>query len=361
MPEVSLQRITMRFGKVLAVDEVDLTIADGEYVTILGPSGCGKTTLIRVIAGILEPTQGEVFIGGKSMKGVPIEERDLGYVFQNIALFPHMTVKMNAAYGPTVKDRPIEEREKIARKYLEMVKLLDKMGMFPSELCGGEQQKASLARALATGAKLLLLDEPLSALDARVRVDLRYELRRIAKNLGLTVVHVTHDQEEAMSVSDRIVVMRAGGIVESGTPEQLYTRPRDVFTANFVGETNLLEGWVKERHEGGSMIELRDNSVIMVERCDPFVGEAVVVSVRPEFVFPFTDGLLSRIEYLTYMGTYWRVSARSQSNDMVEFDIPSIEGKLYRPGQEVYLMFNRKAAVVYPRPIEGLTEAVKLE
>jgi len=361
MPEVSLQRITMRFGKVLAVDEVDLTIADGEYVTILGPSGCGKTTLIRVIAGILEPTQGEVYIGGKSMKGVPIEERDLGYVFQNIALFPHMTVKMNAAYGPTVKDRPLEERERIARKYLEMVKLLDKMGMFPSELCGGEQQKASLARALATGAKLLLLDEPLSALDARVRVDLRYELRRIAKNLGLTVVHVTHDQEEAMSVSDRIVVMRAGGIVESGTPEQLYTRPRDVFTANFVGETNLLEGWVKERNEGGSMIELRDNSVIVVERCDPSVGEAVVVSVRPEFVFPFTDGLLSRIEYLTYMGTYWRVSARSQSKDMVDFDIPSIEGKLYHPGQEVYLMFNRQAAVVYPRPIEGLTEAVKLE
>jgi len=361
MPEVSLQRITMRFGKVLAVDEVDLTIADGEYVTILGPSGCGKTTLIRVIAGILEPTQGEVYIGGKSMKGVPIEERDLGYVFQNIALFPHMTVKMNAAYGPTVKDRPLEERERIARKYLEMVKLLDKMGMFPSELCGGEQQKASLARALATGAKLLLLDEPLSALDARVRVDLRYELRRIAKKLGLTVVHVTHDQEEAMSVSDRIVVMRAGGIVESGTPEQLYTRPRDVFTANFVGETNLLEGWVKERNDGGSMIELRDNSVIVVERCDPLVGEAVVVSVRPEFVFPFTDGLLSRIEYLTYMGTYWRVSARSQSNDMVDFDIPSIEGKLYHPGQEVYLMFNRKAAVVYPRPIEGLSEAVKLE
>ena len=361
MPEVSLQRITMRFGKVLAVDEVDLTIADGEYVTILGPSGCGKTTLIRVIAGILEPTQGEVYIGGKSMKGVPIEERDLGYVFQNIALFPHMTVKMNAAYGPTVKDRPLEERERIARKYLEMVKLLDKMGMFPSELCGGEQQKASLARALATGAKLLLLDEPLSALDARVRVDLRYELRRIAKKLGLTVVHVTHDQEEAMSVSDRIVVMRAGGIVESGTPEQLYTRPRDVFTANFVGETNLLEGWVKERNDGGSMIELRDNSVIVVERCDPLVGEAVVVSVRPEFVFPFTDGLLSRIEYLTYMGTYWRVSARSQSNDMVDFDIPSIEGKLFHPGQEVYLMFNRKAAVVYPRPIEGLSEAVKLE
>ncbi|MCU0862017.1 MAG: TOBE domain-containing protein, partial [Methanomassiliicoccales archaeon] len=134
-----------------------------------------------------------------------------------------------------------------------------------------------------------------------------------------------------------------------------------VFTANFVGETNLLEGWVKDRAEGKSVIELRDSSTVEVERCDHDVGEAVVVSVRPEFVFPFTDGLLSRVEYLTYLGTYWRVRAMSRSNDVVEFDVPSAEGKLYQRGQEVYLMVNRKAAVVYPRPIEGLTEAVKLE
>lgn len=361
MPQVELRNITMRFGKVVAADEVDLTIADGEYVTILGPSGCGKTTLIRIIAGILEPTLGEVLIGGKNMKGVPIEERDLGYVFQNIALFPHFTVQRNVTYGPMVKDRGKDQQRQTAQKYLELVKLLDKMQMFPSELCGGEQQKASLARALATDAKLLLLDEPLSALDARVRVDLRYELRRIVKRLGLTAVHVTHDQEEAMSVSDRIVVMRAGGIVESGTPQQLYTRPKDIFTANFVGETNLLEGWVKERAEGRSVIELRDESTIVVEQCDFDEGDAVVVSVRPEFVFPFTDGLLSKIEYFTYMGTYWRVTAEAQSEDMVEFDVPAAEGKLYHPGQEIYLMINRKAAVVFPRPKEGIAEAVKLE
>jgi ABC-type Fe3+/spermidine/putrescine transport system ATPase subunit len=361
MPQVELRNITMRFGKVVAADEVDLTIADGEYVTILGPSGCGKTTLIRIIAGILEPTVGEVLIGGKDMKGVPIEERDVGYVFQNIALFPHFTVQSNVTFGPMVKDRSREEQQQTAHKYLELVKLLDKMQMFPSELCGGEQQKASLARALATGARLLLLDEPLSALDARVRVDLRYELRRIVKQLGLTTVHVTHDQEEAMSVSDRIVVMRAGGIVESGTPQQLYTRPMDIFTSNFVGETNLLEGWVKEREEGRSVIELRDESIITVEQCDYKEGEAVVISIRPEFVFPFTDGLLSKIEYLTYMGTYWRVMAEARSEDRVEFDVPAIEGKLYHPGQEIYLMVNRKAAVVFPRPREGIAEAVKLE
>jgi len=207
----------------------------------------------------------------------------------------------------------------------------------------------------------LLLDEPLSALDARVRVDLRYELRRIVKSLGLTTIHVTHDQEEAMSVSDRIVVMRAGGIVESGTPQQLYTRPRDIFTTNFVGETNLLEGWVKQKAEGKSTIELRDGSIIEVEICDFNVGEAVVVSIRPEFVFPFTDGLLSRIIFTTYMGTYWRVAAAAQSEDTVEFDVPVVEGKLYQTGQEVYLMVNRKAAVVYPRPREGIVEAIKLE
>jgi ABC-type Fe3+/spermidine/putrescine transport system ATPase subunit len=195
MPIVELKRVSVIFGNVIAVDEVDLRIQDGEYVTILGPSGCGKTTLIRAIAGILEPTRGEVFIAGKNMKGVPIEERDIGYVFQNIALFPNMNVTNNVGYGPRVHEKDKEEQVEIARKYLELVKLLDKMQMFPSELCGGEQQKVSLARALATGAKLLLLDEPLSALDARVRVDLRYELRRLVKRLGLTTVHVTHDQE----------------------------------------------------------------------------------------------------------------------------------------------------------------------
>ncbi|MDD1770689.1 MAG: ABC transporter ATP-binding protein [Methanomassiliicoccales archaeon] len=361
MPRVELRGVTVRFGKVVAVDDVDLTINDGEYVTVLGPSGCGKTTLIRIIAGILEPTTGSVSIGGKDMRGVPIEERDVGYVFQNIALFPHLDAVNNVSYGPRVKDLPKEEQESIAKRYLGLVKLLEKMAMFPSELAGGEQQKVSLARALASGSRLLLLDEPLSALDARVRVDLRYELRRIVKSLGLTTIHVTHDQEEAMSVSDRIVVMRAGGIVESGTPEDLYTRPKDLFTANFIGETNLLEGWVSACVEGKSEIELRDGSMIEVAECDHEVGDGVVISCRPEFVFPFTDGLPSTIEQLTYMGTYWRVVARSRSQDHIEFDVPAAEGKLYHAGQEVYLMVNRKAAVVYPRPREGIAEAIKLE
>jgi ABC-type Fe3+/spermidine/putrescine transport system ATPase subunit len=361
MPTVELSKVSVIFGRVVAVDEVDLLIQDGEYVTILGPSGCGKTTLIRAIAGILEPTRGEVFIAGKNMKGVPIEERDIGYVFQNIALFPNMTVTNNVGYGPRVHEKGKEEQVEIARKYLELVKLLDKMQMFPSELCGGEQQKVSLARALATGAKLLLLDEPLSALDARVRVELRYELRRLVKRLGLTTVHVTHDQEEAMSVSDRIVVMRSGGIVETGTPAQLYTRPLDIFTANFVGETNLFEGWVTLCQDCKSAIELRDGTIMNVVTCDFAEGEAVVVSVRPEFVFPFTEGMRTRITQTIYMGNYWRIVGIAASEDPVEFDVPVADGKLYHEGQEVYLMVNPKAAVVYQRPREGIAEAVKLE
>jgi ABC-type Fe3+/spermidine/putrescine transport system ATPase subunit len=361
MPEVELKGISKHYDTVRAADEVDLTIKDGEYVTILGPSGCGKTTLIRMIAGIIVPTKGEVYIGGKNMKGVPIEERDIGYVFQNIALFPHLDAAGNVSYGPRVRNETKAKQLEVSHRYLELVKLLDKMKMFPSELCGSKQQKVSLARALATGAKLLLLDEPLSALDARVRVDLRYELRRLVKRLGLTTVHVTHDQEEAMSVSDRIVVMRAGGIVETGTPEQLYTRPKDIFTSNFIGETNLFEGWVERCAEGKASIELRDGSIIEVERCDSEEGSGVVVSVRPEFVFPSTSGLHATIRAITYMGTYWRISAEADSQDAIEFDVPAMDGKLYHQLQEVYLMVNTKAAVVYHRPPEGIAEAVKLE
>ncbi len=249
MPTVELSRVSMIFGNVVAVDEVDLRIEDGEYVTILGPSGCGKTTLIRMIAGIIEPTRGRGLHRRQGHERRP--DRGAGH---RLRVPEHRAVpepdrpgqRLPTGRGCTGKEK--EEQVAIAHKYLELVKLLDKMEMFPSELCGGEQQKVSLARALATGSKLLLLDEPLSALDARVRVDLRYELRRLVKRLGLTTVHVTHDQEEAMSVSDRIVLMRAGAIVEIGTPEQLYTRPLDIFTANFVGETNLFEGWVSH-HE----------------------------------------------------------------------------------------------------------------
>lgn len=361
MPQVRVVGLRKQYGNVIAVNNVDLTVDDGEYVTILGPSGCGKTTLIRMIAGIIEPTEGKVFISGQDMTGVPIEDRDIGYVFQNIALFPHLTVQDNVSYGPRAKDLPPERRSAVSSKFLEMVKLLDKMGMFPSELCGGEQQKVSLARALASGSKLLLLDEPLSALDSRVRVDLRYELRRLSKELGITTVHVTHDQEEAQSVSDRIVLMRAGTVVETGTPEQLYTRPKNIFTANFIGETNLLEGWVREVQGGMSTVELRNGGMVQVAQADLEIGDAAVVSVRPEFLFPAPEGMRARVRDITYMGTYWRITASTEDEEEVCFDAPALDGNPLTIGKELCLAVNSKAAVLYPRPENGIEEAIKLE
>lgn len=361
MPEVELQGLAKRFGDVTASSDIDLRIADGEYVTVLGPSGCGKTTLIRMIAGILEPSEGKVLIGGKDMKGVPVEERDIGYVFQNIALFPHVNAFENVAYGPRVKGADKQQVEEVPRRYLELVKLLDRMMMFPHELSGGEQQKVSLARALASGAKLLLLDEPLSALDARVRMDLRYELRRITKDLGLTVVHVTHDQEEAMTVSDRIVLMRNGRIVEVNTPEQLYLSPRELFTANFVGETNLLEGIVDEVLKDRTMVELRDGTLVEARPSSLRRGDAVVLSIRPERVHSGSDGLKAVVRGITFMGTYIRISVDTESQDRMDFDVSTSEDRDYKVGDSVALVWSKRSGILYPRPPEGVVEAIKLE
>jgi ABC-type Fe3+/spermidine/putrescine transport system ATPase subunit len=360
MPTVSLKNVSMRFGTVTAVESMDLVIKDKEYVTILGPSGCGKTTLIKIIAGILEPTEGEVFIGEMDVRGVPTEERDIGYVFQNIALFPHLNVRDNVSYGPRVRDLPPADIDGIWKEYLDLVKLLDRMEMFPSELAGGEQQKVSLARALASGSKLLLLDEPLSALDARVRVDLRYDIRRLAKELGLTVIHVTHDQEEAMSVSDRIVLMRNGKVVETGTPINLYRSPDNIFTANFIGETNLLEGSINERDESGITIQLRDGSLVKASAKFMDVEDAVVLSVRPEYVYTASDGVQAEVVSVTFMGTHWRIGTRTSSEDDVDFDVQTSD-KVPSIGDEVRLVFNKRMTMVYARPIEGIAEAIRLE
>ena len=361
MPVVELKGVSKRFGKVVASSDIDLRIEDGEYVTILGPSGCGKTTLIRMIAGILEPSEGQVLIGGRDMSGIPIEERDIGYVFQTIALFPHLNMLENVSYGPIVKDMSEEDRQTIPVRYLELVNLLDRMKVFPSALSGGEQQKVALARALASGARLLLLDEPLSALDARVRMDLRYELRRITKDLGLTVLHVTHDQEEAMTVSDRIVLMRNGRIVESNTPEMMYRAPKELFTANFIGETNLLAGVVVENRDDRTLVEVRDGTVVEAQPSKFEPGDAVVISVRPERVHALEEGLNAVVRTMSFMGTYIRITAEADSEDILGFDVPVPRGRDFNIGDNVHLGWSMASALLYPRPPGGIAEAVKLE
>lgn len=361
MARIKLDRISMRFGDFYAVRDISLDIGNGEYVTILGPSGCGKTTLIKVISGIWTPTEGKVYVDGKDVTNVPMEDRDVGYVFQNIALFPHMNLKDNVEYSPRVKDQGKERMEELSEEYLTLVGMFQRAGLLPEELSGGEQQKVAIARALASGSKMLMLDEPLSALDARVRVELRYELRRIVKKLGITVLHVTHDQEEAMSVSDRIVLMRYGAIAETGSPLEIYRRPKSVFAANFIGETNLMDATVSDWSKSGkTKVRLRGGHEIRVSKTDFRVGDPVVISVRPEHVYPANDGMVAKVRSVVFGGTYWRVRTMAESSDFIEYNVPA-EDEVPKVGDEVRLVFNKKMTVVFPRPEGGIEEEIRLE
>jgi ABC-type Fe3+/spermidine/putrescine transport system ATPase subunit len=359
--KIKLDHVSVKFGDLYAVKDISMTIDKGEYVTILGPSGCGKTTLIKIVSGILRPTEGRVFVDGEDVTDVPIEDRDTGYVFQNIALFPHMTISDNVGYGPRVRDLDSEAVTGTSRQYLELVNMLERAGMMPNEISGGEQQKVAIARALASGSKMLMLDEPLSALDARVRMELRYEIRRLVKKLGITVLHVTHDQEEAMSVSDRMILMRNGGIAETSTPLDMYRRPETIFSAYFVGETNFLECTVVGKTKSGkTTVRLRNDTIVRVAKSKFNVGDPVVISVRPEHVYTASDGLPATVRNVVFMGTYWRIRTLSATDDYIEYNIPA-DDDIPELGDEVFLVFNKKATLVFARPSEGLEEAIRLE
>jgi len=370
MPEIVLKGVTKRFGHITAVEDISFTIRDGEYVTILGPSGCGKTTIIKMIAGIWEPTEGEVTIDGVDMSGWPISERDVGYVFQNIALFPHMSIWENVTYAPRVKVWPEEEGERKATEAMQLVNILDKKGFFPSALSGGEQQKSALARALTSGSKLLLLDEPISALDARVRVELRYDLRRLVKDLNLTALHVTHDQEEAMSISDRIILMKKSRIMEISRPEDLYHRPKSLFAANFIGETNFLRGHIKKTGRDG-IISLQNHVKIIADTGDMKEGAPVIVAMRPEFMdilpldrekadsdLDFVEGTLDKI---VFMGAYYRYFVNLITGERVTVDVPSDKEKNINIGEGCMVRLDRKEIMLFKMPPEGLEEVLKIE
>lgn len=364
MPRIELRNVSKRFGKIVAVNTTNLIVADGEYLSIVGPSGCGKTTLVKLISGVWEPTEGQILIDGKDISSVPTEDRDLGYVFQGIELFPHMTVWENTTYAPRVKDWPEEELVKTGEDVLRLLNLVEMRGAFPSQLSGGAQQMTGIARALATKAKLIILDEPLSALDARVRIDLRYELRRLVKRLGLTAIHVTHDQEEALSVADRTVVMKKGEIVDIGTPRQLYEEPRSIFTANFVGEGNFLEGIVKRMPGKWSQIELRNEQFLFVPPMDVKEGDALVLFIRPEnlrFCKGFrANSLPGVVREVQFMGSFLRYKIMLATDDPVLLDLPIPHERVYA-GDRVMVEFDPTDTIVYERPPEGLREVLKLE
>ena len=237
---IQIQGLVKRFGATVALDRVDLTIEPGELFFLLGPSGCGKTTLLRHVAGFYEPDEGSVLIGGEDVTRLPPHKRDTGMVFQSYALWPHMTIAENVAFGLQMRKVPKAEAAERVRAALAAVKMEDKASRKPNQLSGGQQQRVALARALVVQPRCLLLDEPLSNLDAKLRLEMRLEIRRICKEAGLTAVYVTHDQKEALSIADRLAVMQAGRLEQVGAPLEVYRRPKNRFVASFIGETNFL-------------------------------------------------------------------------------------------------------------------------
>ncbi len=268
---------------VAAVRDVSLDIREGEFFTLLGPSGCGKTTTLRLIAGFEQPDSGEVILEGRRMNDVEPYDRPVNTVFQNYALFPHMTVAQNVGFGLTVKRVAAAERERRVQEALALVQMADYGKRRPAQLSGGQQQRVALARALVNWPEVLLLDEPLGALDLKLRKEMQYELKRLQTEVETTFVYVTHDQEEALTMSDRIAVMNAGRVLQVGTPTEIYDRPRDRFVASFIGDTNLLQGEVLGRDNGQVQLRLAGNTVSLPHEGVAYaLGQQLTVAIRPE-------------------------------------------------------------------------------
>jgi spermidine/putrescine ABC transporter ATP-binding subunit len=282
--DVELVSVSKSFGAISVVKDIDLNIPKGEFVSILGPSGCGKTTTLNMIAGFSQPSHGDIRIRGKSQTDVPPEKRKIGLVFQNYALFPHMTVFENVAFGLKMKRTPASEIASIVNASLESVHLEQLADRYPKALSGGQQQRVALARALAPRPSVLLLDEPLSNLDLKLREVMRSELKDIQRELGMTFVYVTHDQEEAMAMSDRIVVMWKGAIAQQGTPDAIYQQPASTFVADFIGKSNILEVDRVRDGPGGCEVRIAGTSLTLAAASSFLGGGARYCVIRPEDV-----------------------------------------------------------------------------
>ena len=282
--DVRLERVTKDFGETIAVDDLSLDIAVGEFFSMLGPSGCGKTTTLRIIGGFEEPTRGTIYLRGRDVTDQPPHKRDVNTVFQSYALFPHLNVFENVAFGLRRRKVPGDEIDARVRNALKLVDLEGFDKRKPGQMSGGQQQRVALARALVNEPQVLLLDEPLGALDLKLRKQMQLELKRIQQEVGITFIYVTHDQEEAMTMSDRLAVMRNGRIEQVGPPEEVYENPQTQFVAGFLGASNLLEGELKEQRNGTSSVLLQGGDVVhMPSDRAPFqTGVDVLVGVRPE-------------------------------------------------------------------------------
>jgi putative spermidine/putrescine transport system ATP-binding protein len=354
MSYLELANIQKRYGETVAVSDFNLAAEKGEFVSFLGPSGCGKTTTLRMIAGFEQPTAGTIRINDEDMTHRPPNKRNVGMVFQSYALFPNMTVADNIGFGLKVRKRSKDDIRKRVGELLEVVNLPDKGNRFPYQLSGGQQQRVALARALAFEPQVLLLDEPLSALDAKIRVALRHEIRSIQRQLGITTVYVTHDQEEALSLSDRVVVMSEGRVEQVGTPFEIYNFPATAFVASFVGTLNILPGVVVDAPRGDLTIQGQPVRLSGVGAFEGNAGREVRVALRPEMVTlgDSANGqnrLTGKVTDVSFLGSIVRirVGLGRESGPVVVLDVfnePTL--KLPELGQTVTLNFPHDGPLV---------------
>lgn len=350
MAFLELTNVHKSYGRTVAVKDFQLRVEQGEFVSFLGPSGCGKTTTLRMIAGFEQLSAGSIVMDGVEISRKPPNQRHIGMVFQSYALFPNMTVADNIGFGLKVAGRPAAERKARVAEMLALIKLEQLGGRYPYQLSGGQQQRVALARALAIRPQLLLLDEPLSALDAKIRVALRNEIRAIQRQLGITTIYVTHDQEEAMSLSDRIVVMNHAQIEQVGTPFEIYNFPQTAFVASFVGTLNSVPAEVVDAPAG--LLRVDGQEVRAAHALNGTVADGrLTIALRPELLSlaPATNGanrLLGRVENITFLGAIVRVQVRlGQTAIHVDtFNNPHLT--LPQPGEKVTITFSPEAVLV---------------
>ena len=353
-PFLEIDNLQKKFAQTMAVEHVQLNVTRGEFVSLLGPSGCGKTTTLRMIAGFESPSSGAIRVDGVDITHRPPHQRHVGMVFQSYALFPNMTVAENIGFGLRVAKKPAADIKRRVDEMLDLIKLPALKHRYPYQLSGGQQQRVALARALAIQPQLLLLDEPLSALDAKIRVALRNEIRSIQQALGITTIYVTHDQEEALSLSDRIVVMNNGRVEQVGTPFEIYNFPRTSFVASFVGTLNVLRGQVAD--PAGGKIVVDGQEVIAARGLERVhAGDACSVALRPEVVSfgeAAGDGnrMHGRVEDVSFLGSVVRIRVRFKDNaiSLDTFNNPRLV--LPQRGQTLTVSFPREAVLALEAP-----------
>ena len=356
---IKLEDIVKRFGTLEAVSHVSLDIQDGELFTLIGPSGCGKTTILRLIGGFHKLDHGEIYFEGKPVSPLPPYERNIGMVFQNYALWPHMTIADNIIYGLKLKKMP---RAEISGKVAHVLKLVNLTGLetrYPGQLSGGQQQRVALARALVLNPDVLLLDEPLSNLDAKIRVQVRAEIRKLQKELGITTIYVTHDQEEALTLSDRIAVIDHGRLQQLGSPRDLYERPQNPFVADFIGINNLIQGEVHEINtsEGWMKAQTAVGTLFCIHRHQFKLGDRCVISIRPETasiskteeVGKGRNLITGNVSFAYYIGNAIRYDVEMNGDLVFKVDIQNPwDHRPFSIGEKVFIRFPVETALGIP-------------